>query len=475
MKESLRKSPFLLAAILLAANHSQAGEPESVLSGSVLEGAQVEDPRGLSTLTPNRRRTPTGFLYPFPLKPAPYTSSERVNEEGEEILLRGYAELGWIWSGGQESEARYREFSDPSDGPWLRRFSLEGRERDGLTQFSLAGGSVGRPDGFYRAQIGQVGRFRLRGEYDGFDHTYSNDAHVLYSGVGGEQLRLPASLTAGSSSAAEVEAALASISESRIAQSRNESKIDLSVRLRPDLLWLAGYRLERRDGERPFGGTLGTTFGQTSAGSVIETLEPIHSRTHEWSSALEYASPRLQTNLRYRISLYDNRRESLTWENPFPAVDLGFLVVPGEPSGRSALSPDNHSQQLSADVATQLPLDGRFVASAAWSQMRQDERLLPATINPDLTAFSDLSRTRADALVSTLMLRSKIRIRPIRPLVLNLGFRFFQRDNDTNYRARDDTTGRYGYITEDLAPTDRVGAVPFSYRNGASTWRRAGR
>ena len=86
---------------------------------------------------------------------------------------------------------------------------------------------------------------------------------------------------------------------------------------------IADYRIRRRDGEKPFGGTLGTTFGREDAGSVVETIAPIESDTHEWSAALQFASEEVQANLRYRGSVYRNRNSSLTWENPFLAVDGG--------------------------------------------------------------------------------------------------------------------------------------------------------
>lgn len=435
-----------------------AADRQSALSGSVLDGGRRVDPRGMSTLTPDRRRTPTGLLYPYPARPPPWRG-----EEGDPVF-RGYAELGWLWSVGEVSEARFREYFDPGDGPWLRRFGLEARALPGLDRVVVEGGSVARDDAFYRAEIRQTGRFRLSASYDALEHTYANDARVLFSGVGGERLNLPRGLVPGDNSRAEIAAALDGVERRIVSQSTNETRIDLHARLTPRLDWTAAYRLDRRDGERPHGGTLGLTFGETSAGSVVETLEPIHSRLHEGSTGLELRGESLQANLAYRISHFDNRRQSLTWENPFAAVDLGFLVVPGEPLGRAALAPDNTSHRLSADVASRTPLDGRFTASVVWTRMEQDERLIPATINSSISDFDDLSRNRADARVDRLQIGSRWRVRPIRPLTLSIGGHFSQRDNDTNYRSRNPTTDVYGYVVEDLAATNRVGAVPFSHR-----------
>lgn len=458
---------LVLLGVLAQPRASGAEERQSVLSGPLLPSIRDVDPRGLSTLVPFRRRTPSGFLYPFPLRPQPY--------HGDRFELRGSAEAGWLFERGDDHEARYTEYADLRDGPLLRNFSLEGRRKEGPFRFLFEGGSVGRADGFYRAELGQPGVFRLRARYDALPHVYADDARILFRGVGSESLQLPAGLVPGANPTDDVAAALAGLGERRIVQSRNDSNFDLRLALRPGLTWQAGYHLDRRHGERFFGGTLGLPFGTTNSGSVTELLEPIESRTHDWTSALEYAAPRLQANLRWRTSLYDNRRDALTWENPFAATDLGFLLVPGPPAGRAALAPDNASHQIQGDLATLLPWRGRVVLSGAWTRMAQDETLLPATINGAITRFDDLARRRAGARVDTWMLQSKLRLRPVGPVDLHLDFRIFDRDGDTNYTALDPTTGDYGYVVEDVGPTGRVGAPPFSHRrwnaDAGADWR----
>ena len=293
-------------------------------------------------------------------------------------------------------------------------------------------------------------------------------------------LTLPAPLLPGLNTASEVEAALMTIGSSSLSQTRRQGEIELRLRIRPDLSLTADYRLRRRDGEKPFGGTLGITFGSEISGSVAETIAPVESDTHEWSAALQYANERVQANLRYRGSVYDNRNASLTWENPFVAFDFSpLLLLPGVPSGRAALPPDNQLHQLSTDLGFRLPLSGRFTTSASWTRMRQNQRLLPATINPMVTPFDDLSRRHADARVDHLLVQSKIRLKPIRAVTLQFKFRFFLRDNDTEYSALNPLTGDYGYVVEDQYVTNRVGSVPFSTRRyslgGKAEWRFARR
>jgi len=444
---------LLVLLALPAADGFASSDLGSAVSGDGLGSMRDRDDRGASLVLDAPPRTPTGYLYPAPYLPLAY--------RGDEIRIRAFAEFGYLDNVGDEDEARFEEYADWSDGFLLRNFTLDARQRDGAGYLDLGGGAVGRDDQFYFLEVGQFGLVRLRGEYDALPHVYSDDARVLFEKQGQESLVLPPGLTPGESTAGEIATALSTVGESRLLQQRDETGFDLSLRLLPGLTLAADYRLTRRDGQRPFGGTLGLTFGSTNAGSVIETLEPIHSRTHDWSAGLAWATPDVQANLAYRGSFFDNGRSSLTWENPFPAVDLGFLLVPGQPRGRSALAPDNQLHQLAADVGVALPLDGRFTASGVWTTMRQDQKLLPATINPAISDFATLARDRADARVDQITIRSLVRLRPVRPVRLQLRVGYFERSSDTRYFSFDPTTGEFGYVVEDLAPANRVGAPSF--------------
>ena len=70
-RETLLAASLALPLSVSLAFPLRAEDRQSVLSGAILAESQPIDERGLSTLVPFRRRTPTGFLYPWPLLPQP--------------------------------------------------------------------------------------------------------------------------------------------------------------------------------------------------------------------------------------------------------------------------------------------------------------------------------------------------------------------------------------------------------------------
>lgn len=444
---------------------------ESALSGSGIEATREVDSRGLTTWRTTRHRSPSGILYPYPFKPLPWG--------GEAFQIRSVVDFGYIANAGEADEAAFRKYADRSDGFLVGRFLLEGQERATGYHFEIGGGSVGRTDQFYNVELGRYGLFSLRGGFDSLEHQSMDDARVLFDGVGSESLTLPAPLVPGLNTQSDVIAALDTIGRTRLSQKREETEVELRLAIHPRLTLIADYQLREREGERPFGGTLGVTFSSENAGSVAETIAPEESNTHNFSAALQYAARNLQANLRYRGSIYDNQNTSLAWENPFSAFEVGGTAFQGVPRGRAALAPDNQLHQITSDLGLDLPLNGRFTTHVGWTRMRQNQRLLPATINTDITNFGSLSRSKADAQVDQLLVQSKIRVRPISAVGLDFGFRYSMRDNDTNYLSFDPANGQYGYVTEDESLTNRRGAVPFSMRryrlNGGVDWRFAKR
>jgi opacity protein-like surface antigen len=97
--------------------------------------------------------------------------------------------------------------------------------------------------------------------------------------------------------------------------------------------------------------------------------------------------------------------------------------------------------------------------------MRQDDDLVAPTVNSGFVGFggfngadlaqwndgSALPRKSADAQVDTLLLNTRLHLRPLAALRLQAKIRYFDRQSHTRYTAFNPSTGELGYIAEDGA------------------------
>lgn len=452
--------PLLLVAI---ATPARAEPPRDSLHQGMAEIFATPDERGMTLLRETRRRSPSGLLYPYPISPP------ELDELGG-WRVRGALSLGALFDGGDEDETRFESYAERDDAFLLDQLNLEVQKPETGDYAVLRAGSVGRDDAFYDLAAGRPGWLRLRASQSGVPHRYASDAISLHDGVGGEQLTLPAGIVPGVSTEADVAAALAARGEGRLEVQRNRSQASLRLRLRPDLALVGSYGLEARHGEIPSG--VGFAFPEFNSftGGMLEIAAPVDDRTHAVSAGLEWGGERAQANLAYQGSLYRNREHALEIEQPFLA----------DSDARLALAPDNQWHDVRADLGVALPLRGRLKSTVSWSTGRQDESLLPPTINSaniggiDLSQWSSaaaLSERTADASVDHLLVDVDVYASPWRPLRLRAGFRHSDQETDTDYTALNPQTGEYGYIVEDGGQAVVGAAGVYQPAVPGSSWR----
>ena len=366
---------LLLAGLASVAVWAQDVGAGTGIGARTLEPLYDLDPRGMTYIDQHRKRAPSGFLYPYPFEPAPFLSLD------EGLSVRGAVDIGWITDAGDTSEAYWDDYVDRGPGTLLNRFSFDVLHDASGAYFHLDGGGADREDQFFNGEVGVYGWVRLHGHFDEIPHRLMHDAKTVYVGVGTADLRLLDPLVAGASSEDDVDALLADLPFQRLEVQRERGTAGLQ--LRPfDLLRIAlDYRREKREGDRLRGGSLAFAYLSPTAGSVIETIEPIDYETQDISVAIAFAHRWLQLNLSYAYSMLDSAHERLSWENPF---------VGGESDlGQLSLAPDNQWEHAKAELGLRLPFRGHFTAIVARGRAVQDETLLPSTVNSLLTDWLD--------------------------------------------------------------------------------------
>ena len=459
MLRKLLPAPALagLAGLVLCAasgSASAAGAEITPLGNQlepVDEGAAQKKLQGDLSLVNETSRTPSGILYPQPMETV---DGKPLGDSGWTRIIR--LEFGFLANFGETGTASFREYGDFSEDPILNRF-LIGLEKPGTALFVNArGGAVGRDDQYYSLDFGRHGTYRVSAFFNSTPHVFATNARVLWEGAGTGSLTLPAGLTPGASSLADVQAAFSSIGESKIALKRDKTGVSLSFFPRKHVEVLAKVAAEWRDGSRPFG----TGFNYPGGGQVLESIEPINYQTYDVSTELRYTRERFQAVLSYSGSFFSNDIDSLVVENPgLSTVAISFVPERGE----MALSPDNAYHSFRGDFAARLPaLNGRFTLTANYTIARQNEKLLAPTVASgiagslsrpiDLSQWNTvnaLSRDSAEARINTFLVHSRLTLQLSSRLRFTGEFRYQDQDNKTDYTALNPLTGEYGYIALD--------------------------
>ncbi|MFO8004817.1 MtrB/PioB family decaheme-associated outer membrane protein [Thioalkalivibrio sp.] len=284
---------------------------------------------------------------------------------------------------------------------------------------------------------GERGRYRAYLNYDQIPGFVAENARTPFRGVGSTQLTLPA----------DWERANATGAMGRL----NDSLADVNLDTRRDRLgvgvefwrgqaWDYGidYQRTEQDGFKIQGGSFLTT-----ASLLPVEIDRV---TDQIDARIAYREQNWHAAARYHVSLFNNKADTVTWDNPF---SLG-----GE-QGRMAQEPDNRFHQVTLSggwrPTSKLNTSGRL----AIGRMEQDDSFLAPTINPNLVN-PGVPRSDLDGRVNTLTgnLRA-VYAASSRLTVTGEGF----------YDDRDNRTGRDDFVqvgTDTFIGPARINR-PYSY------------
>lgn len=265
-----------------------------------------------------------------------------------------------------------------------------------------------------RLDTGLPGRFGFDLGYSELPKLRTDTSDSPFRGAGSDALTLPAGWTTASDTGAMTDLAV-SLQPSDLRFERQ--RLDLGAVFKSGTRSDYGirYRRDWRSGTEAMGGTFLTKAALLS--------KPVDDVTEQFNAGASLALPGWQWRAGYHGSIYRNADAALTWQNPYDPLS------PGADQGRLALAPDHHAHQLSTALAVQALPRTSFTAQVVLGRLLQDGSLVPATINPNLSA--PLPRTDSGGRVDTLngTIRSGTRVTP--SLRLNLEYRYRDRDNQT--------------------------------------------
>lgn len=392
-----------------------------------------------------------------------------------------------------DDSARFNQYRDLRNGFYLDGLLLDILDTRRGLYLDLDGRNLLRDDQAITARIGSYAdRWRLTVDNTHSPQRFGNRAMTPYFNRGGGLLTLPGKVpilndgndATGTPSLVPTAAQMA-VNDMLIAgylatglhavrldarRERTGARADLSHVGPVDLSF--AYSDERRAGSRLGYGTIGDRPPRTLHTQIAE---PLDYQAREILAEASYSARGVQTQLRYSLSLFENRLESMRFENMFFTPNAGAdyaTTVPGTARNvadvaQRSLAPDNQAHQVTLTAGVDLPARSRLTSTVAAGYMRQNETLLPysySTLGGDLHAergdgldWNDpakLPRRNADAQMNTLRFDLEYAITPIDRLDLRPFFRYHKLDNRT-------PTADWRYVTQDVAGTD--GDV--NYRN----------
>jgi MtrB/PioB family decaheme-associated outer membrane protein len=332
--------------------------------------------------------------------------------------------------------ARWQRYRDLRDGPVINRFDFEYERNNWL--WSVGGDHVGYRDQRYQVNAERPGRASLRFLWDSIPLFISQDTLTLYREESPGVLRIDDAIQTGVQNGTITlrDAARNAFGVTTRTQ-RHYAVGEFRFQASPTTDVYMNVAHTSRTGNIPFG----ATFGFNNA---IEVPLPIDQRTTNVNTGLEWANPQAMLRVNWDGSFHDNRIEALVWDNPLRITDTA--TAPAQ--GRMAQWPSNTYQTISTAGSIKLPARSRLVGSVALGWARQNDALVPHTINSALPSPA-LPRATAEARGQTASTYVSFTSRPVPRIMIAARHRLYQFDNETPAFERNggvsyDTTLRTG-------------------------------
>ena len=316
-------------------------------------------------------------------------------------------------------EARFQRFRDLRPGVYGTNL-VTGRRTQDWTLEAQAW-NLGYRDQRFLVDLQRVGRLTASFMWDQIPLFISRDTRTLYTqtapGVFRIEDLIQQDIQGGGKTLRNFEdqatrfdlRTLRRIGEAAVVFNANR-ETDVSVHIRNTT----------REGSIPFGGTFGFS-------NAVELPVPVDTRVTDVRTAFEWGNQTGMLRFGWDGSTFDNHVESVVWDNP---IRYGPDATGAPSQGRMALWPGNTLTYLHGTGAVTLPARTRLTGYLAVGQGRNNEDLLPFTINTAVTQPA-LARTTAQAESQMAIAQFTLAMRPVRRVSLNARYRYADVDITT--------------------------------------------
>ncbi|HYD62698.1 MAG TPA: MtrB/PioB family decaheme-associated outer membrane protein [Noviherbaspirillum sp.] len=297
---------------------------------------------------------------------------------------------------------------------------------------------------------GQQGNYGIRLEYDELPYLSTDSFLTPYNGAGTTRLTQPSGVADGATVGAMTGLA-ANMKPFPIETKRKSIGLGFTKDIVKGWDVEFNFKSDDKDGNKLTAAIIQIGTGGSRGAAIVP--EPINYTTDQYEALARYTGEKLQVQVGYYASIFNNANKSLTWDNLF--------IGTGNATGRYGLPPENEFHQVNASASYALNKQTRLSGNLSFGRMTQNDMFLPySTVGTGGAAFATEPRPTSGSLngkVYTINASLKLNTKLMPKLAMTAGWRFDDRDNKT-------PIAQFDYVTADRFTTGATSSATSNLR-----------
>ena len=320
--------------------------------------------------------------------------------------------------------ARYERYRDLSDGFFLDFANIQ--RHNGAWLYDFTGNHIGYKDQRYVGTASKQGKFLGWFMWDQIPMLMSRTTATFFQGdplFNGGLLEIDNAIQVLGQANANNIPALYNNNTQGFETWTERHIAEGGARYMATSAWTinALVRNTNKNGGIPSGGSFGHS-------QLVETIQPMDHTFQDVDANAEWMSGRYLLRAGYTGSIFSNANSSVTFDNPWRAVD----ALSASSRGRYSLAPSHSFMGVNGLASVSLPRRSRVTAYIAANALRDnDAEILPYSANSVTTGQNPLPRTTVDGAANTIATNINFTSRPSRYWDVQARFRSYRYDNQT--------------------------------------------